>query len=184
MRILLIEDEEDFALFVKKGLESKGFAVDVAITGEQGLQKTRINAYDAILLDMSLPGDLQGPDVAGEIRSRHRSLPILGLTGKNAYLELAIKVEMLDLCDDYIAKTPAFSIQELAARIRAVLRRGEVLYDPILKVDDLILDPRGCTVMRAGKPVKLPPRQFALLEYFMRNAGKVGFQALSPENVR
>ena len=180
MRILLVEDDEEFALFAKKGFEAKGFAVDVATSGEAGLQKARLNPYSAIVLDMSLPGTLQGPAVLKDLREFKPSIPILMISG--VCKDVATKVEMLDRCDDYLCKGE-LAMEELIARLYAIMRRPAVQHQAVLKVADLVLDPRACTVKRAGKPVRLPRKQFALLQYLMRNKGKVLSQTDLYENV-
>ncbi len=123
MRILLVEDEEEFALFAKKGFEAKGFAVDVATSGEAGLQKARLNPYSAIVLDMSLPGTLQGPAVLKDLREFKPSIPILMISG--VCKDVATKVEMLDRCDDYLCKGE-LAMEELIARLYAIMRRPAV----------------------------------------------------------
>ncbi len=180
MRILLVEDDEDFALFAKKGFEAKGFAVDVATSGEAGLQKARLNPYAAVVLDMSLPGTLQGPEVLKDLRKFKPSIPVLMISG--VFNDVATKVEMLDRCDDYMCKGE-MTMEELIARLHAIMRRPPVQHKAVLKVADLFLDPRACTVKRAGKPVRLPRKQFALLEYLMRNKNRVLSQSELLEQV-
>ena len=170
MRLLIIEDDEDCGLSLKQGLEAETFAVDLADTGEQGLTLARLHDYDVILLDMALPDDLQGPEVARAIRHHKPSVPIIVISGQ--FLDADSKVEMLDVCDDYVTKKPTFSMHELVARIRAVLRRPPAQYEAVLQVGDLTLDPRRFAVTRAGTPIKLTSRLFGLLEVFMRHAGE------------
>ncbi len=163
MKILIIEDEEDIKLFVKKGLEAAAFVVDAAGDGEKGLRYALSNDYDLILLDMYLP-KLNGMSIAGRIRQSGKTTPIIVLTVEPT---LETKVQMLAFCDDYITKP--FSLEELIARVRAVLRRGEVAQEDVLEVGDLRMDVSKCKVTRGGKQAKLRNKEFALLEYFMRN---------------
>src|SRR3989344_4016218 len=135
MRILIIEDEEEIASFIKKGLSAENFAVDVASTGERGFELVRENDYDLIILDIKLPGK-DGITICREIRSSKKLMPILMLSVKT---ETPIKVESLNVgADDYLTKP--FSFEELLARVRALLRREKTITGPKLKVADLEMD--------------------------------------------
>lgn len=167
MKILIIEDEKEISEFVKKGLEAESFIADVASDGEQGLKYVLVNNYDLILLDMGLP-KLGGLSVARNIRDAHIDVPIIVLT---VDLTTEVKVQMLSLCDDYVTKP--FSIDELIARVHAVLRRGTSMQSDVIEVADLSLDVLRCAVTRGGKSIKLRNKEFALLEFLMRNEGFV-----------
>ncbi len=180
MRILIIDDDNEFFMSVTKGLQAKGFVVDVATSGEEGLQKARLSPYAAVVLDMRLPGPLQGPDVLGKLRETKSSVPILMISG--VFKDVATKVEMLDRCDDYLCKGE-ITLEELIARLHAIMRRSPIQHETILKISDLVLSPRDCTVKRAGKTIKLSRKQFTLLRYLMLNKGKVLSQTDLYENV-
>lgn len=167
MRVLIIEDDPDVSRFVEKGLKTEGFAVDVIDSGQIGLETAKANNYDLVVLDFYLP-DMNGLEIARGIRKRKKHIPIIVLTGE---LQIETKVKMLDYCDDYITKP--FSIQELMARMRAVSRRGAVLFRNALRVDDLSMDLRSHKVIRAGKEIALRNKEFSLLECLMRNQGIV-----------
>src|SRR2546423_316847 len=164
MRILVVEDEVKMAGLLKRGLEEEGHAVDVARTGADALWAGSENPYDAIILDVRLP-DLDGFDVCRRLRSAGHWAPVLMLTARTG---VADRVAGLDAgADDYLTKPFAFT--ELFARVRALVRRGAGERPPALVVGDLALDPAAHTVARAGAPVELSSREFALLEYFMRH---------------
>jgi heavy metal response regulator len=168
MRILVVEDDKKVASFVKRGLEEEGYAVDIAADGEAGLQMGLDRLHDAIILDVMLP-NLPGFQVVRELRKSHVATPVLMLTARDAVED---RVQGLDAgADDYLTKPFAFA--ELLARLRALLRRGTESRSPRLEVADLVLDPATRAVTRAGAEVPLTNREFALLEYLMRNAGRV-----------
>lgn len=168
MRILLVEDDRKAARILRQGLEEEGFVVDVAASGDEGEEQAAINHYDLILLDWLLPG-MPGIEVCRELRAREVSTPILMLTAKDA---LADRIAGLDTgADDYLTKPFAFT--ELLARIRALLRRSEVTRAPVLRVADLSLDPVSHRVTRAGVPVSLTAKEYAILVFLMRHAGEV-----------
>ncbi|HYT26856.1 MAG TPA: response regulator transcription factor [Actinomycetota bacterium] len=168
MRILVVEDEEKMARAVRRGLEQEGYAVDVAADGEEGLFQGTEHAYDAIVLDVMLPG-LNGLEVCERLRAAGRWAPVLMLTARDAVPD---RIGGLDAgADDYLVKPFAFG--ELLARLRALVRRCPRERPVVLTVGDLQLDPAAHTVTRAGQPVDLSAREFALLEYLMRNAGEV-----------
>jgi heavy metal response regulator len=168
MRILVVEDEKKVAGFVKKGLEEEGYAVDVAPDGQEGLNRARDRVHDLIILDISLP-KMDGLRVLQKLREEKLMIPVLFLTVRATIED---KVLGLDAgADDYLAKP--FAFQELLARVRALLRRRAEGEPTLLKIADLTLDPRSRSVSRGGQKIDLTSREFALLEYFMRNAGRV-----------
>ena len=168
MRILLVDDEERFATAVRQGLEAEGLAVDLAHDGDEGLWMARSNDYDAIVLDILLPG-LNGYRICAELRDGGNWTPILMLTALDEDLDEA---EALDTgADDYLSKP--FSFVVLVARLRALLRRGAAPRPAVLQVGDLRLDPATHRCWRAGQEVELTTKQLALLECFMRHPGQV-----------
>src|SRR5262245_52950509 len=168
MRLLLIEDDRKAAKLLTKGLEEEGFVVDVAPTGEDGEEQASVNEYDVIVLDWLLPGK-DGIAVCRTLRARDVSTPILMLTARDS---LADRISGLGTgADDYLTKPFAFA--ELLARIRALLRRSRLARPVVLKVADLTLDPATRRVTRGGAVVVLTPREYALLEVLMRNAGEI-----------
>lgn len=178
MRILVVEDEKKIADFIKRGLKEEGYAVDSAYDGEQGLFLAKTSEYDLILLDLMLP-KLDGQGLFRELRKDKITTPVIMLTAKDTVKD---KVAGLDLgADDYITKP--FAFEELLARIRAVLRKKEGADSKILKVEGLILDLSAHKVTRAGKEIALTSKEYALLEYLMRNAGSVVTRTMISEHV-
>ena len=168
MRLLLIEDDRKAARLLAKGLQEEGFVVDVAPTGEDGEEKAGVNEYDLIVLDWLLPGK-DGLAVCRALRECRSSIPILMLTARDS---VADRVSGLSTgADDYLTKP--FAFDELLARIRALLRRSRVAQPAVLRVADLTLDPTTRRVTRGDGPVTLTPREYAILEALMRNAGEV-----------
>jgi len=168
MRILVVEDDRHVARAVKRGLEAEGYAVDVAFDGSEGLWLATENAYDAMVLDIMLPG-VSGYELCGKLRDAHDWTPILMLTAKDAAEDEA---RALDTgADDFLAKP--FSYMVLLARLRALLRRGRRERPSLLSAGDLRLDPAEHRVWRGDTVVELTPRQFALLELLMRRSGEV-----------
>jgi DNA-binding response OmpR family regulator len=168
MRLLLIEDDRKAARLLAKGLQEEGFVVDVAPTGEDGEEKAAVNEYDLIVLDWLLPGK-DGLAVCRALRAGATSTPILMLTARDS---VADRVSGLSTgADDYLTKPFAFA--ELLARIRALLRRSRVAQPAVLRVADLTLDPATRRVTRGDGPVMLTPREYAILEALMRNAGEI-----------
>lgn len=168
MRILLVEDDRKAARILATGLEEEGFVVDVAASGEEGEDLAGVNDYDLIVLDWLLPG-MPGIEVCRRLRRRRLETPILMLTARDAVDD---RVAGLDAgADDYLTKPFAFA--ELLARVRALLRRREGMRQPVLEVADLRLDPVGHRVSRGGEPIELTAKEYAILEYLMRHAGRV-----------
>lgn len=168
MRVLVIEDGHRIANLIKKGLEQEAFAVDVAYDGEYGYDLAVTEDYDVIILDLMLP-KLSGLEVCRLLRREGVHTPILILTAKGQVQE---KVEGLNAgADDYLVKP--FSFAELLARIRALTRRPKETLKTILTYKDLTLDTVNFEVRRAGKLIKLSKKEFALLEYLLRNQGKI-----------
>ena len=178
MRILIVEDEKKVAGFIKKGLEEETYAVDVAYDGEEGFHLAAMNEYDMIILDLMLP-KMDGLEVLTQLRDKKVNTPILLLTAKDAVED---KVTGLNKgADDYLTKPFAFS--ELLARIRSLLRRGKVETQTELKVGDLCLDMVSHKVSRNGEEIELTGKEYSLLEYFMRNEGKVLTRTMIAEHV-
>ena len=176
MKLLVVEDEHRIAQAVKEGLEEEGYAVDVEHDGEAGYNAASAapDEYDLIILDVMMPG-LDGTEVAAKLRKDGNHTPILMLTAKDAERDI---VKGLDTgADDYLAKP--FSFDVLLARIRALLRRPHQSLGETLSVGDLTLDPAEKRVERAGQFIRLTSKEFAILEYLMRNQGRV----LSKENI-
>jgi DNA-binding response OmpR family regulator len=168
MRVLVVEDERRLAAAVRRGLQAEGFAVDLAHDGHDGLHLAREGGYDAIVLDVMLPG-LSGYRVCERLRAEENWVPILILSAKDGEYDQA---DGLDLgADDYLTKP--FSYVVLAARLRALLRRGARRRPAELRAGDLVLDPGKREVRRGECLVELTPREFSLLEYLMRRAGDV-----------
>ncbi|MFI5048199.1 MAG: response regulator transcription factor [Acidimicrobiia bacterium] len=168
MRVLVVEDEVKMAALVKRALEREGYAVDVAGNGQDGLWLGSENAYDAIVLDVMIPAP-NGFEVCRELRARGMWAPVLLLTARDGVDD---RVTGLDAgADDYLAKP--FSFAELAARLRALTRRGAVPRPSILSAGDLTLDPATHRVTRGDVDIELSPKEFALLELFLRHPDDV-----------
>jgi len=168
VRVLVVEDERRLAAAVKRGLEASGFAVDLAHDGVTGLHMAREGSYDGVVLDIMLPG-MSGYKVCSCLRAESNWVPILFLTAKDGEYDQA---DGLDLgADDYLTKP--FSYVVLAARLRALLRRGAAPRPTVLRAGDLSLDPASRTVRRGSDPVVLTAREFSLLEYLIRHTGSV-----------
>ncbi len=168
MRVLVVEDDPKMARAVARGLQLEGHAVDVALDGVDAISMGTEYDYDAVVLDLMIPGP-DGFEVCGELRRRGRWAPILMLTARDAIDD---RVRGLDAgADDYLVKP--FALDELLARVRALVRRGAPERPAVLHVGDLELDPASRAVTRDGMPVDLSPREFALLEFLMRHPGEV-----------
>jgi DNA-binding response OmpR family regulator len=168
VRVLVVEDERRLAGAVQRGLKAEGFAVDVAYDGADGLHLAREGAYDAVVLDLMLP-KLSGYQVCEQLRAEENWVPVLILSAKDGEYDQA---DGLDLgADDYLTKP--FSYVVLAARLRALLRRGAAPRPAVLRAGDLSLDPGTRVVRRGETGIELTAREFAMLEYLMRRAGQV-----------
>jgi len=169
MRILVIEDEHKIATAIKRGLEQESYAVDVCYNGDDGLASAETSDYDLVILDRMLPGSKQGLDVCKSLRDQNIHTPVLLLTAKD---QVRDRVDGLNAgADDYLVKP--FAFEELLARIRALLRRPQDNTGVELKVGDLTLNTVTYEVSRAGKSILLSRREFSLLEYLMRNHGRI-----------
>jgi DNA-binding response OmpR family regulator len=177
MRILVVEDDRKVANFIQSGLEQEGYAVDVVHDGSGAGDQARVIEYDAVVLDVMLPGR-SGFQVLRDIRAGKPSLPVLILTAKDSVEE---RVAGLDAgADDYMVKP--FALAELSARLRALLRRGAPR-ENVLRVADLELDTIRRVVRRGGRAVDLKPKEYALLEFLMRNSGRPVPRSLIIEHV-
>ena len=178
MRVLVIEDEPGVASFLKKGLREASYAVDLADNGVDGLHLASTENYDAIVLDLMLPGK-DGFTLLRELRGKGSTTPVICLTARDAVTD---RIKGLDLgADDYLSKP--FSFSELLARIRALLRRGQALSGNPIVVGDLTIDVLARDVTRGGKRIDLSPNEYALLEYLSRNAGQVLTRTMILEHV-
>jgi DNA-binding response OmpR family regulator len=168
MRVLVVEDEPKTAEFIRKALQEAGLAADVVGNGNAALATLSAAAFDVVVLDVMLPGR-DGLSVVREMRARENSTPVLLLSARG---EVNEKVNGLNAgADDYLAKP--FALEELIARVRALLRRGSESRDVILRVADLTLDTTTRTAQRGGRRFELTNREFRLLEYLMRSAGRI-----------
>jgi len=178
MRILVIEDEVKIAQFVKRGLKEEGYAVDIASDGEEGHFMLSSNEYDAIILDLMLP-KIDGLTLCRTLRKEGNQTPIIMLTAKDTVKD---KVKGLDSgADDYLPKP--FAFEELLARVRVVLRKKDSRVQTQLKVDELCLDLLTHKVTRGGREIELTVKEYALLEYLMRNAGNIVTRTMISEHV-
>ncbi len=178
MRILVVEDEAKVASFIRKALAEESYAVDVCSDGPTGLDLGQSDVYDLIVLDIMLPG-MTGLEVLKGLRNARIKTPVLLLT---ALSKVDQKVKGLDAgADDYLTKP--FAIDELLARVRALLRRGAGEASGLLQVDDLALNPSTREVTRGGQRIELTAKEYALLEYLMRNAGRVLTRPMISEHV-
>ena len=178
MRILVVEDDRKVGAFLRKGLREEQYAVDLCRNGVEAVYLAQVNSYDVIILDIMLPGK-DGFSVCKELRENSVLTPILMLTAKDA---LEDKITGLsEGADDYMTKP--FSFEELLARIQALLRRSQDYKTKVLKVGDLELDPLHRKVTRAGKKIMLSGKEYALLEYLMRNKGRIMTEWMILEHV-
>jgi two-component system OmpR family response regulator len=168
MRILVVEDEPKMAGLLKRGLEQEGYSVDACLDGVDGLHQATETDYDAVVLDVMLP-ELDGVEVCRRMRERGRWAPVLMLTAREGVSD---RVTGLDAgADDYLVKP--FSFEELIARVRALLRRGAQERPAVLSAGPVRLNPATRRVERSGEPVVLSPKEYSLLEYFMRHPNEV-----------
>src|SRR4051812_6565535 len=178
MRVLVVEDERRLANTIRRGLESEGFATDLAFDGDEGLWLAKEEPYDAVVLDIMLPGR-NGFEVCAELREAGVWTPILMLTAKQGDLDHA---EALDTgADDFLTKP--FSFVVLIAHLRALIRRGSQARPSVLRTGDLRLDPARHRCWRGDAEIELTPRQFSLLEFLMSRAGEVVSKADIVEHV-
>jgi heavy metal response regulator len=178
MRILVVEDEPHIADFVSRGLTESGYSVDVAGDGLEAVAWPSVADFDVIVLDVMLPG-MNGVDVCRTLRRQGVATPILMLTARDAVEDRVLGLD--SGADDYLVKPFAFA--ELLARIRALSRREPALLGTELTVDDLVLETTTRQVTRAGKPVELTAKEFALLEYLMRHPDQVLSRTVIAEHV-
>ncbi|GLZ07490.1 DNA-binding response regulator [Actinomadura sp. NBRC 104412] len=168
MRILVVDDERRMAVAIARGLKAEGFSVELAFDGDDGLHRAREGDFDAIVLDILLP-KVNGYEVCRRLRAEGLTVPILMLSAKDGEYDQA---DGLDLgADDYLTKP--FSYVVLVARLRALMRRGTLAHPVVLQAGDLRMDPARHEVTRAGTPIALTPREFALLEFLLRRRGEV-----------
>jgi len=176
MRILVIEDDPTVGQYVKRGLEEHRWAVDLMTDGEAGERRASSEAYDLIVLDMRLPGK-SGLDVLQSLRAKGFERPVLVLTAQDA---VDAKVATLRAgADDYVTKP--FAFEELLARVEALARRPRALASPVLRVGDLEIDQATREVRRGGVPVDVTPKEYTVLEYLARHAGRVMSRTLITE---
>ncbi|MBU6389638.1 response regulator transcription factor [Patescibacteria group bacterium] len=168
MRILLVEDEHKIARAIQRGLQQDQYAVDVAYDGKEGLGLALTEPYDLIILDRMLPGIDDGLQICAAVRKKGLHMPVLLLTAKDQVQE---RVRGLDQgADDYLVKP--FAFEELLARVRALLRRPEQQLESVLQIEDLSLNTTTFEVRRQNKPLSLSSKEYALLEYLMRNPNR------------
>ena len=178
MRLLLVEDDARIARFVAKGLREQAYAVDVTANGDDALYEAAINSYDLVILDVMIPGR-NGFEVCRELRKAGQRMPILMLTARDAVED---RINGLDHgADDYLTKP--FEFRELLARLRALLRRSGELRPARITVADLALDTAAQSVARAGRNIPVTTKEYALLEFLARNAGRVVGRAEIAEHV-
>jgi DNA-binding response OmpR family regulator len=176
MKILVIEDDPTVGQYVKRGLEEQRWGVDLVTDGEEGESRAAAEQYDLVVLDMRLPGR-SGMEVLRAIRARGFERPVLVLTAQDA---VDAKVEAFRAgADDYVTKP--FAFEELLARVEALSRRTPTISAPVLKVADLSLDKNTRTVTRDGEAIELTPKEYTVLEYLMRHAGRVMSRTLITE---
>ncbi|MGJ5813097.1 response regulator transcription factor [Paludibaculum fermentans] len=168
MRLLLVEDEQDAARMLAKGLREQTYAVDIAFDGDAAMEKLSVNTYDMVILDVMLPSR-SGFEICREMRRMGARAPVLMLTAQDQILS---RIEGLDSgADDYLIKP--FDFGELSARIRALLRRGPALQDPVIRVADLTIDTRNRSVRRGDRSIDFTAKEYALLEYLSKRQGEV-----------
>ena len=178
MRILIVEDNKSLNQSLRMSLEEDGHGVDTAFDGNEGQYLAEVTAYDVIILDIMLPGK-NGLEVCRELRHKGIRTPVLMLTARDTVEDRVIGLD--SGADDYLVKP--FALPELRARLRALLRREAPEKTGVLKVADLVLDPATHRVERSGKPIELTSKEFALLEYFMRNPERLITREMAEEHV-
>lgn len=178
MRILIIEDEKKVAGFLKNGLKEEGYAVDDAYDGQTGFDMAVENEYDIIILDLMLPG-LDGITLCKKLREQGNNTPILMLTAREAVKDRVIGLDAG--ADDYMTKP--FAFEELLARVRVILRKRPVAQELKLEIGDLVLDLITHKVKRGGDEIELTTKEYALLEFLMRNAGNIVTRTMIAEHV-
>jgi two-component system copper resistance phosphate regulon response regulator CusR len=178
MRVLLVEDDPRIARFVSQGLREQAYAVDVTADGDDALYKAAVNDYDALILDVMIPGR-DGFEVCRELRATGSSVPVIMLTARDAIQD---RITGLDTgADDYLTKP--FEVAELLARLRALLRRGHVVRPASILIADLVIDTQAHRVTRGGRLIELTAKEYALLEYLAREQGRVLSRAEIAEHV-
>ena len=178
MRILLVEDDRRIARFVAKGLREQAYAVDAVDNGDEAGYRLSINDYDAVILDVKIPGR-DGFQVCRELRAAGIDVPVIMLTARDTVQD---RITGLDSgADDYLTKP--FAVTELLARLRALLRRGHVVRPATISIADLVLDTGAQRATREGKMLALTTKEYALLEYLAREAGRVVSRAEIAEHV-
>lgn len=178
MIILVVEDEKKIASFVKRALEMEKYTVELASSGEKALEKMETQDYDLVILDIMLPG-IDGFEVCKKARGMNIYTPIIMLTAKT---QVEDRIKGLDSgADDYLIKP--FSIDELLARVRSLLRREKKSLSPTLKISDLILDPRSHEVRRKGRELELTSKEYKILDFLMRRENQVCTRNMIGEHV-
>ena len=176
MKILVVEDDQTVGQYVRRGLEEHQYQADLVTDGLEGLRAASGGLYDLVILDLRLPG-MTGLEVVRNLRDRGSTTPILILTAQDS---VDFKVQALRAgADDYVTKP--FAFEELLARVEALGRRPKQVAPPVLRVGDLELDSSTREVRRAGQPIDLTPKEYAVLEYLMRHAGRVMSRTLITE---
>lgn len=179
MNILIVEDDEKMVHLLSTGLKDRGVVSDSVNNGQDAIERVRSHDYDVIVLDIMLPGSMDGFEVCKEIRKEKIDTPIIMVTARESIED---RVRGLDAgADDYLPKP--FSLAELLARLRALVRRGRALDQPVLQVADLILDPAKHVVERGGRTIKLSKKEFRLLEYLLRNKNRVITRTMLIEHI-
>ncbi|MCF8045194.1 MAG: response regulator transcription factor [Desulfarculaceae bacterium] len=179
MKVLLIEDDQKIVSFISKGLKASGFSVDTAATGSEGLNEALFKPYDTLIVDIMLP-ELDGISLIRRLREEKINTPVIILSARDRVDD---RVKGLEAgADDYLTKP--FSFSELLARVQALIRRAGNITDPgILTCRDLVMDTVKRQVKRNGKEIELQPREMALLEYLLRNRGRVVSKSMIMEHV-